>query len=442
LVLPRDVVHAFIRHQLTRDSDAYHTLKTRHFLVDADSTVPIELLAAKYRTKLDFLRQFTSLFMFVTTLRCDHTCLYCHASSRPMDAPDCDMQPAVADRAIDFMFRGPSPSIKVEFQGGESLLNFDIVRHIVEATQERSQTAHKHVEFVITSNLSALTDPILDFCQIQDVYFSTSLDGPRTLHNAQRPRRGNDSYDDVTRGIRRIQEALGPNRISALMTTTRASLGHAREIVDEYVSQGLTSIFLRPLNPYGRAAASGAAAECNSEQWLDFYRQSLDYILELCRGGVALREEYTSCILRKILTPYPTGFVDLQSPAGIGIGGIVFHFNGDVYCSDEARMLAEMGDQTFRMGNLFENAYDEIMLFGPFLDVLSGSIADCVPQCADCGILPYCGSDPVRHYRTQGDVIGFKPTSEMCLKQLGVVRHIVRLLEDDADAASILRTWA
>ena len=46
---------------------------------------------------------------------------------------------------------------------------------------------------------------------------------------------------------------------------------------------------------------------------------------------------------------------------------------------------------------------------------------ECVPMCTDCGFLPYCGSDPVYHHATQGDVVGFKPTSGFCRKNMGVI---------------------
>src|SRR4051812_42792201 len=62
-----------------------------------------------------------------------------------------------------------------------------------------------------------------------------------------------DVYERALAGIKRAREVLGYESVSALMTTTRASLGRARDIVDEYVSQGFNNIFLRALSPYGFA---------------------------------------------------------------------------------------------------------------------------------------------------------------------------------------------
>ena len=76
----------------------------------------------------------------------------------------------------------------------------------------------------------------------------------------------------------------------------------------------------------------------------------MDYILEINRSGHYFSEYYSATILKKILTFTDPGYVDLRSPAGIGIGGIVYNYDGKIFASDEGRMLAEMGDTTFEIG--------------------------------------------------------------------------------------------
>ena len=441
LVLSSDALHQFIRHELSPNAEEYRRLKARHFLLDGDSTVPIDLLAAKYRTRQAHLARSTSLFMVVTTLRCDHCCGYCQVSGRADREYSYDMTREVADATVSFIFRSPSPAIKIEFQGGESLLLFDMVKYIVSAVERENLIAQRDIAFVIATNLSPVTDEILTFCRDHHVAISTSLDGPRELHNANRPCPSRDSYEEAVRGIHRAQEALGADQISALMTTTRASLSHPEEIVDEYIRYGLGSVFLRTLHPYGRAATSSPANGYTTEEWLEFYRKALRYILAKNYEGVSLREEFSAILLRKMLTSWSCGYVDLQSPAGIGISGIVINHDGSVYVSDEARMLGEMGDRKFLMGNILTDRYEDIMLSEALLQPLSTTLTECMPQCADCGIQPYCGSDPVRHYRSQGDVIGFKPTSGFCKTHMESVKHLVHLLEDDPKAASVLRAW-
>jgi uncharacterized protein len=447
LVLPKETLRRFVRHELRPDDPAYAELKSRHFLLDVASSVALDLLAVKYRTKQSRLAEFTSLFMFVVTLRCEHTCAYCQVSRQTQDKSAFDMTPATADAAVEFMFRSPARSLKVEFQGGEPLLNFGMVQYVVRRVLERNAAERRDVAFVIATNLALLTDEVLDFCRAHDVYLSTSLDGPRDLHNRNRPRPGRDSYERAVDGIRRARHALGPHKVSALMTTTQASLRQPEAIVDEYLRQGFGSIFLRSVSPYGFAVrgrgggGGGVARDYDAEEWLAFYRRALAYIIGLNRNGVPFQEEYTRLVLRRMLTPYPTGYVDLQSPAGIGIAALVFNYDGDVYASDEARMLAEMGDRTFRLGSLHADPYEGVMrgdaLLGPLLD----SMTEGVPACSDCGFQPYCGSDPVYHHATQGDAVGFKPSSGFCRRSMGVYRHLVALLEDDPDAAAVLKRW-
>ncbi len=142
-----------------------------------------------------------------------------------------------------------------------------------------------------------------------------------------------------------------------------------------------------------------------------------------------------------MFSPRGTSYVDLMSPAGLGIGGIIFNYDGDVYASDESRMLAEMNDKTFRLGNLQENSYEEIMLSDTLISTLEATLTESVPMCHDCGFQPYCGSDPVYHHATQRDRIGHKALSGFCQKNMAISRRLITLLEDDPIARQILKSW-
>src|SRR5580700_7373185 len=75
-LLPREALRAFLDHELPSETTLYGNLKAKHFLLDEDSNVTIDLLALKTRTKYKRLANFTSLHMFVVTLRCEHSCPY------------------------------------------------------------------------------------------------------------------------------------------------------------------------------------------------------------------------------------------------------------------------------------------------------------------------------------------------------------------------------
>lgn len=441
IVLLKEDFNCLRTKSIDMNSDLYYDLKSKHFIIDSDSDVAVDLLALKYRTKQSFLDSFTSLHMFVVTLRCDHSCPYCQVSRQNEDTAQFDMSKTDADKALEFTFRSPTNSLKIEFQGGESLLNFELIKYVVLQAEEMNIVAQKNLQFVIATNLSPVTDEILDFCLEHNILISTSLDGPEFLHNKNRPKGGNDSYQRAVSGINRVKQKLGPDKVSALMTTTVESLKYPREIVDEYISQGFNSIFLRSLSPYGFAIKTKSYDLYNTEAWIEFYKEGLDYILEINKQGHFFVEEYTSLILQKMLTPFPTGFVDLQSPTGIGISAIIFNYDGDVYASDESRMLAEMGMKDFRLGNLQNDSYEDMITSDFLIEIIKNTMAEGVPMCNECAFLPYCGCDPVYHMATQGDPVGHKVKSGYCKKNMSVFKHILKLLSDDEQAREIIMRW-
>ena len=51
-------------------------------------------------------------------------------------------------------------------------------------------------------------------------------------------------------------------------------------------------------------------------RFLEFYKIALDHIININLSGEYFREDYATIILKKILTPFPVGYVDLNSPSG------------------------------------------------------------------------------------------------------------------------------
>lgn len=443
LFLDRDVFAAFAGHRLPRDTPEYRTLKAHHLLMDGRADTPIELLATKVRTKRDFLRGFTRLHLFVATLRCDHSCPYCQVSRVTQDRTRFDMSRETAARALDLMFHSPAPSLKMEIQGGEPLLNFELIRWLILEAEDRNRTEQRDLQFVIATNLSPLTDEILTFCRDHDVHLSTSLDGPRDLHDANRPRSGGSSYDLTIRNIAWARSVLGHERVSALMTTTERSLTRAREIVDEYRKQQFDRIFLRSISPFGFATRGHPDRRYDMETFLAFYREALAHIIEINRAGEPFVEVFAQILLRKILTPFATGYVDLQSPAGAGINVIAYNYDGDVYASDEARMLAEMHDTSFRLGNVHDDDYRAIFGGSTLRSLTNASCVETLPGCSECAFSPYCGADPIWNWATQADPIGHRPTSLFCAKNMGTIRHLLTLWRSgDPFIQSLFIRWA
>jgi uncharacterized protein len=418
----------------------YEKAYTAHLITRASQTAQRQLLALRLRSRMAFLREPTLLHIFVVTLRCEHSCPYCQVSRQSTDRSKFDMSEETARLALNIAFQSPSKRIKIEFQGGEPLLNFPLIAHIVSAARVQAAAIGKAVDFVIASNLALLDDAVLAFCKSNDVLLSTSLDGPADLHNKNRPRPGGNSHELATRGIRRAQEVLGPERIGALMTTTEASLDRVEEIVDEYLRLDLDGIFIRPLSPYGFAVKTKAIRKYDSSGWLDFYARGLRYVLEVNRKGRNFSEFYAALILKRMFTDRPLGYVDLRSPAGVGLGALVYNYDGKVFASDEGRMLAEMGDRTFELGSVTES-YRSLVCSDKLIDLVGSSLTQCAPECVDCAYEAHCGADPVYHHATQADPVGMKPLSEFCARQKGIMNLLLEILDTSPQDAAILRHW-
>jgi uncharacterized protein len=437
---------SFVTKRLTPSNPVYFDLQSRHLLTDDTNRNWLEPMASKYFTKKSFLDGFTKLHIFVTTLRCNQSCPYCQVSRQGEAANSgaYDMSLEVLEQSIRLMLSSPAPHVTMEFQGGESLIRFDLLQEAVKRTQELNSRVGKKIDYVVCTNMSILTDEHLDWYKANNILISTSLDGPEYLHNKNRPfGNGSGSYETVVRNIRRVQEALGKNAVSALMTTTRESLKYPKEIVDEYLRMDMGSLFVRELNPYGFAAKSATALGYSSEDFFVFYRTILDYMIELNRQGQTFSEGFASLVLTKALTPLPIGFVDLQSPAGAGFGVCLYNYDGEMYVSDEARMLAETGDPTFRLGNVLENTYDEIFFGETMQSIAAAACNEALPGCSDCAYQPYCGADPVRNYRTQGDMFGNRVMpGSFCRRNKPVIRHLMQLAESaDDDLRRIFWAW-
>lgn len=424
----------FVSYRIDTDSQAFLDLKGKHFATDTDLVPIIELLATKYRTKKSFLRNSTALHMMVITVRCNHCCKYCHASSEHPEHTDWDMTPSIAKRVVDMVFMTPSPVVKIEFQGGEPLLNWKTIQETVEYAEDVNKKAKKQLEFVLCTNLSLMDEDILSFMKNHNILVSTSLDGPKDLHDKNRIlRKGGSSYEVSVKKLTLTRKILGEDRVSALMTTSKENLDRMTDVVDEYVKQGFRGIFLRALNPYGFAKRDCQVLGYSIEDFVESYKKTLRYIIDLNLGGTYFEEYYTTLLLSRILTPFSTGFMDLQSPSGAGLCGVMYDYNGDVYPSDEGRMLAKMGDKKFLMGNVTKGEYVDIFTGHRFRSMVNKSCVEILPGCSWCAFQPYCGADPVRNYSEQGDIIGHRPTSEFCNKHKDIMKFLFGLIRVNAD---------
>lgn len=443
LFIDRISLEKLIHGDLPRENPHFDDLRSKQFIATGNLALAIDMIATRYRTRKRFLSEFTSLHMLVVTLRCNQDCTYCQVSAENDEAEQFDMTPASAEKSVEMAFRSPSPNIKIEFQGGEPTLNWPALTSAVLKAEELNRTAGKNLDFVICTNLTNMTRDMLEFFRDHKVGISTSLDGPPHLHDECRVlRKGGGTYETFCKRLQEVRAVCGPENVSALMTTTSANIDSLPEVVDEYVRQGFNGIFIRSLNPYGLASENAEDLGYSMEHFAKSYEKILDYIIDLNLQGTYFAEFFATILLSRILTPFSTGFVDLQSPAGAGISGVIYDFNGDVYPADEARMLARMGDQRFLMGNVFTDSYEKIFGGSVLQEIVAKSCVETMPGCASCVYRAYCGSDPIRNYLETGDIVGRRSGSGFCSKNKSVMEILFRKIkENDNRVMDVLWSW-
>lgn len=399
------------------------------------------LLASRRAARRETVSAGPSLHIIVPTLQCAHSCRYCQVS-RSLDDAGHTMSLSDLDAACDTIFESTSPTLTVEFQGGDPLLRFDLVERAVRRIQSRNASEQRRIRFVIASTLHQLDEAMCDFLRDNDVYLSTSIDGIAELHNRNRPIPGRDSYQRTIAGVALARERLGHDKVAALMTTTKASLAQPEAIVDEYVRLGFEEIFLRPLSSYGFAKRNQAALGYTVAEFFSFYERGLARVFHWNRQGVPIREVYASILLNKILSTFDAGYVDLQSPTGAGSSVLVYNYDGHVYPSDEARMLAETGDTSLRMGRI-GTPMETLLASDLRKDLDRASRVDEIAACQACPYSLFCAPNPVDAQAQFGTLYAPVLETEHCQRHMGMFDAMFAALRTaDEDLQDLMHRWA
>lgn len=426
-----------------------------HKCVDEDSPLGKELSEKRfvyYNTSLEFsafakygmreakrhLAGGTSLHIFVVTTACNAGCVYCQANNG-ITVPTLYMDEKMAEKAVDIALQSPELELSFEFQGGEPLLNFEIIKHIVEYAEEKKNW--HDVKYSIVTNLTLLTDEIIDFLEENKVSVSTSIDGPYFIHNLNRPLKdGTGSFVKVLNSIERLRDRN--ICVGAIQTTTKASLNFPKEIVRAYKEIGFDSIFIRPLTPLGKASKDWDDIGYTPEEFLTFYTLAVDELLVINKEGYFLRENQAAILLEK-MNGQSLNYMELRSPCGAGVGQIAYYADGNIFTCDEGRMLYEMGDDTFQLGNVFSSTYSDLIKNSNCKTVCAASILEALPGCCDCIYQPFCGTCPVVNYAKMHDIIDKTPRGYKCKIYSGILDYLFGLrLDNDEKVQMVLNSWS
>ena len=379
-----------------------------------------------------------SLHIMIPTLRCNHTCKYCYAFRKPEDSHGYDMSEDVAKSAVDFVFQSPAQSIVIEFSGGEPLLRFDTVKIIIERANMLKKKTGKEVGFALVTNGTLLDDEIFEFLKKNRVGICLSFDGPKEVHDYHRKfnKSSKSAHDVVFSKLKWLKEDKKYPFVFAIPVITKKSLKYWKEIINEYVKYGIGVYRFKYLSHFGFASNKQIWDELGytSEEFVEGWKKTLDYVLELNRKKIKVGENFTMNILRKLFSPLDPGFAEMQAPCGAVIGQIVYNYDGAVYTCDEARTLPE-----FKIGSVLSNSYYDVLKHPVSQTMISSSTL--IESCYNCVYYPFCGTCPLETFKTQGCFITNMPNSYRCRIHKEMFNYIFKLLAKDEDFYNIVKNW-
>jgi len=177
------------------------------------------------------------------TNQCNLSCGYCYEYSEDKISNTVGkpkyMNHEVAESAIDMLIKESAerPAVHVTFFGGETLMNFPLLRSSVDYANAKCAEVNKTVEFSLTTNATLLTEEIVDFLSEHRVGVTVSIDGDRELNDKMRIfHDGRGSYDVIVPKIQMLLKRHRTNSIGARVTLS-SGVQHVKRIYDHLTQE-------------------------------------------------------------------------------------------------------------------------------------------------------------------------------------------------------------
>ncbi|MEW6623416.1 MAG: thioether cross-link-forming SCIFF peptide maturase [Bacillota bacterium] len=180
---------------------------------------------------------------------CNLSCRYCFAGTGSFGGSRKHMSLEVGKKALDFLLdnSGLRPTCEVDFFGGEPLLNWPVVKELVNYGKKEASKRGKTIKFTLTTNGLLLSPDKEDFLNGENISVVLSLDGRREAHDQMRPlASGSGSFDLVAPRIKSLVSSRQGNNYYIRGTFTRFNLDFARDVLF-LADEGFTEISLEPV---------------------------------------------------------------------------------------------------------------------------------------------------------------------------------------------------
>lgn len=323
---------------------------------------------------------------------CNLNCEYCFASQGKYHGERALMSLEVGKRAIDFLVEnsGSRRNLEVDFFGGEPLMNFDVVKGIVEYARAIEKEHNKNFRFTLTTNGVLVDDDVIDFANKECHNVVLSLDGRKKVHDRLRKTvNGKGSYDTIVPKFQHFVERRGNKGYYVRGTFTHNNIDFTNDIF-HMADLGFTELSMEPVvcSPDDPYALTESDLPVLYEQYEILAKEMLKrekqgkpitfyhYMIDLTSGP---------CIYKRI--------------SGCGSGCEYFAVTpwGDLYPCHQF-----VGDEKYLMGNIWKGVtntekQNEFKLCNAYVR----------PECKDCWAKLYCsGGCAANAYHATGSING------------------------------------
>ena len=323
---------------------------------------------------------------------CNLNCSYCFASQGKYHGERALMSFEVGKRALDFLIEnsGHRTNLEVDFFGGEPLMNWEVVKQLVEYARTQEEPHHKKFRFTLTTNGMLIDDDVIDFANREMSNVVLSLDGRKEIHDALRvDYAGNGSYDRIVPKFQKLVKARGGKNYYMRGTFTHANPDFTKDLF-HMADLGFTELSMEPVvcAPGDSAALTPEDIEVVKQQYellaVDMLRREKEgkpitfyhYMLDLTGGP---------CIYKRI------------SGCGSGTEYMAVTPWGDLYPCHQF-----VGEEKYKLGNIWDGVTNTALR-----DEFRSCNAYARKECDGCWARLYCsGGCAANAYHATGSIKG------------------------------------
>ena len=188
---------------------------------------------------------------------CNLACRYCFAEEGEYHGRRALMSFEVGKKALDFLIAnsGNRRNLEVDFFGGEPLMNWDVVKQLVEYGRSKEEEYNKKFRFTLTTNGVLLNDEVMEFCNREMGNVVLSLDGRPEVNDKMRPfRNGKGSYELIVPKFQKFADSRNQNNYYVRGTFTRENLDFSQDVIHfadlGFKQRSIEPVVASPEEPY------------------------------------------------------------------------------------------------------------------------------------------------------------------------------------------------